>query len=54
MVTVLADAAGLDPKDVIAPIGAVFGAAIAAVATWLNARKTPTDRLQVLIAIFKD
>jgi hypothetical protein len=54
MVTILADATSLDPKDVIAPIGAVCGAAIAAFTAWFNARKTATDRLQALIAIYKD
>jgi hypothetical protein len=54
MVTFLADATSLDPKDVIAPIGAVCGAAIAAFVAWFNARQTATERLQTLIAIYKE
>jgi hypothetical protein len=54
MVVMLATSTGLDSADVLAPIGVVCGAAIAAFATWFNARKSPADRLQALIDIYKD
>jgi hypothetical protein len=41
-------------KDLLAPIAAVCGAAIAAFAAFFNARKTPSDRLQTLIGIYKE
>jgi len=41
-------------KDILAPVAAVCGAAIAAFVAWFNARKTPADRLEALIAIYRD
>jgi hypothetical protein len=41
-------------KDILAPFAAVCGAAIAAFAAWFNSRKTPSDRLQALIGIYKE
>jgi hypothetical protein len=53
MVALLADGA-VGPKDVIAPVAAVCGAAIAAFVAWFNARQTAADRLQSLIAMYKN
>jgi hypothetical protein len=41
-------------KDFIAPVAAVCGAVIAGVVSWANARKTPPDRLQALIDIYRN
>ena len=54
MSAVLAASWEANPKDMFAPIAAVCGAAIAAFVAWFNARKTPSDRLQALMAIYKD
>lgn len=51
---VIAVGDGTTAKDLLAPIAAVCGAAIAAIAAWHNGRITPSDRLQALIAIYKD
>ncbi|WP_132165403.1 hypothetical protein [Mycobacterium sp. BK086] len=53
-VTMLAASADVQSKDIIAPIAAVCGAAIAAFVAWFNARKTPADRLQALLAIYRE
>jgi hypothetical protein len=41
-------------KDFTAPIGALCGVLIAGLVSWFNARKTPPDRRQTLIALYRD
>jgi hypothetical protein len=53
MVGALASGQAVDIKDVLTPVGAVLGAAIAGFVAWFNSRKTPADRLEELIGLYK-
>jgi hypothetical protein len=54
MYGLLAGSADIGAKDIVVQVGAIGGAAIAAFVAWLNARKTPSERLQSLIAIYQE